>query len=44
MTCEWLLDEGAIPAEAFAAFLEAGMPEDLKPYAYGGKVDDSAKL
>ncbi|MBQ7516183.1 MAG: TetR/AcrR family transcriptional regulator C-terminal domain-containing protein [Schwartzia sp.] len=43
-TCEWLLDGAPVPAEQFAAFLEAGIPEDVKPYVYGGKVDDSAKL
>ena len=43
MTCEWLLDGTPIPAETFAACLEAGIPEDVKPYVYGEKVYDSAK-
>ena len=43
MTCEWMLDGTPIPTETFAAFLEAGIPEELKPYVYGKEVDDSAK-
>lgn len=43
MTCEWMLNGTPIPTETFAAFLEAGIPEELKPYVYGKEVDDSAK-
>ena len=35
MTCEWLPDMMPIQAEEFAVFLEAGLPEELKPYIYG---------
>ncbi len=35
MVCEWLLDGTPIPAEEFASFLEAGVPEEAKPYVYG---------
>ena len=35
MVCEWLLDMMPIPAEEFAVFLEAGVPEEMKPYLYG---------
>ena len=43
MVCEWLLDGTPIPAEEFAAFLEAGIPEELKPLLYPAKVDDLPK-
>ena len=43
MVCEWLLDGTPIPAEEFAAFLEAGIPEELKPLLYPSKVDDLPK-
>ena len=34
MICEWMLDGMPIPAEEFAALLEEGMPEGLKPYLH----------
>ena len=43
MTCEWMLDGTPIPAEEFTAFLEAGIPEELKPLLYPAKVDDLPK-
>ena len=43
MVCEWLLDGTPIPAEEFAAFLEAGIPEELKPLLYPAQVDDLPK-
>lgn len=43
MVAEWMLGGAPIPAETFAVYLEAGIPEDLKPCVYGEKVDDSAK-
>ena len=43
MTCEWMLDGTPIPTEEFAAFLEAGIPEELKPLLYPAQVDDLPK-
>ncbi len=43
MICEWILDRIPIPAEEFAAFLEAGIPEELKPLLYSAEVDDLPK-
>lgn len=41
MICEWLLDGTPIPAEEFASFLEAGVPEEAKPYVYGKQAPAS---
>ncbi len=41
MVCEWLLDGTPIPAEEFASFLEAGVPEEAKPYVYGKQEPES---
>ncbi len=35
MVAEWMLGGAPIPAETFAVYLEAGIPEDLKPCVYG---------
>ena len=34
LECDWLINNMPIPIEEFADILEAGMPEELKPYLY----------
>lgn len=34
LLCEWLLKKMPIPVDEFADYLEAGVPEELKPYFY----------
>lgn len=37
LVCEWLINKMPIPIEEFAAILEAGLPEELKPLLFGSK-------
>ena len=34
LECDWLMNNMPIPIETLAEILEAGLPEELKPYLY----------